>query len=82
MSLLKVMLVIAAGPGASFALFCAVVFGSIGFAGASLTEGVSQWGVGNAVFKGAFFGAWIGFMPFAIYSVVRLLLLGDAALSD
>ena len=66
------MLRIASGYGTVTAIVAAVVFAFLGYAGGSLTHGVTQAGAIWFAVKGAVFGTWLAFTPFAAWSLAKM----------
>jgi hypothetical protein len=72
MIVIEAMLRVASGYGTIAAIVTALVFAFLGYAGGSLTHGVTHSEAIWFAVKGAVFGAWFAFTPFAVWSLVRM----------
>lgn len=76
--ILRTMFEIAAGPGTITALIVASVFAFAGYTMTSLTYGADASHVVWNSIKGFVFGVWLGYTPFVLYTLFRLLLLNGS----
>jgi hypothetical protein len=73
-TLVETLLRIASGPGAITAILCGAACGFLGWLGSGLSHGSTPWDLYSWAIRGFVAGTWLGFTPFAIWSLAKMVL--------